>query len=183
MTIKDYYDILGLPLNAGIDEIKKAYRKKAYQYHPDINHTPGAKDMFVSITEAYEFLMSNHDRIESEFQEAMENWRKYRQDLSRRRANTYAAKSYYHFRRSQLYRTTRIFEGTRTIYSLILSLLIIAYTIFGYTYRLNHPWRGEKPSIFAFILLLFIGLIFLAVSAGYLRSWIKKSHKNRDKRA
>ena len=65
MTLTDYYEILGLPINSSIEEIKKAYRKKARLYHPDINPAPDAKDHFISITEAYEFLncKSRKDKI------------------------------------------------------------------------------------------------------------------------
>ena len=54
---KDYYDILGISKNASAEEIKKAYRKKAIQYHPDKN--PGdssAEENFKHAAEAYEVL-------------------------------------------------------------------------------------------------------------------------------
>jgi curved DNA-binding protein CbpA len=38
MTLADYYQILGLPVNSSINDIKKAYRQKARLYHPDIPH-------------------------------------------------------------------------------------------------------------------------------------------------
>ena len=63
MTLTDYYEILGLQSNSTIEEIKKAYRKKARLYHPDINPAPDAKDHFISITEAYDFLIANHEKI------------------------------------------------------------------------------------------------------------------------
>lgn len=78
MTITDYYKILDLPANASIDEIKRAYRKKARLYHPDINPSPEAKDQFIGITEAYDFLISNHDKIKTDeqaYHQAMEDWR------------------------------------------------------------------------------------------------------------
>ena len=59
---EDYYEILGLSKNASTAEIKKAYRKKAIQYHPDKN--PGdakAEEMFKKSAEAYEVL-SNEDK-------------------------------------------------------------------------------------------------------------------------
>jgi hypothetical protein len=63
MTITDYYEIFDLPLGSSIDEIKKAYRKKARQYHPDLNSSPDAQDLFIRITEAYEFLIANHENL------------------------------------------------------------------------------------------------------------------------
>ncbi len=49
-----YYNILGLKSGASQAEIKKAYRKLAFKYHPDIN--PGKKDKFLEVLEAYEYL-------------------------------------------------------------------------------------------------------------------------------
>lgn len=57
MAVKrDYYEVLGLPRNATTEDIKKAFRKLAFQYHPDRNHDSGASDKFKEINEAYEVL-------------------------------------------------------------------------------------------------------------------------------
>ncbi|XP_044756179.1 dnaJ protein homolog 1-like [Coccinella septempunctata] len=59
---KDYYSILGISKNASDDEIKKAYRKLALQYHPDKNKSPKAEDKFKEVAEAYEVLSDKKKR-------------------------------------------------------------------------------------------------------------------------
>ncbi len=185
MTPTDYYEILGIPQNSNIEEIKKAYRKKARLYHPDINPAPDAKDHFIIVTEAYEFLIANHEKIrtdEQAYEQAMEDWRKYRQDRSRRRATVYAHTSYGKFKNTKFYRTTRIFDGTTIIFSFAVSILVIVYTIYGYIYRLKNPipYLG-KPSIAVFIMLLMLGLVFFVVSFAYLKSYLETSKKRKTK--
>src|SRR3989338_11049985 len=53
---KDFYKILGVSKSASADEIKKAYRKLALQYHPDRNKTKEADKKFKEVTAAYEVL-------------------------------------------------------------------------------------------------------------------------------
>ena len=58
MAKRDYYEVLGVEKNASADEIKKAYRKKAIQFHPDKN--PGdkqAEENFKEAAEAYDCLL------------------------------------------------------------------------------------------------------------------------------
>src|SRR4051794_19614345 len=57
LPMPDYYKILDLPLGASKAEIKKAYRKKVMQYHPDRNPSSEAQALFIQLTEAYETLM------------------------------------------------------------------------------------------------------------------------------
>lgn len=55
-TKRDYYEVLGVPRNATPEEIKKAFRRLAMQYHPDRNREDGAEARFKEINEAYEVL-------------------------------------------------------------------------------------------------------------------------------
>ena len=51
---RDYYEVLGVSKNASADEIKRAYRKMAKKYHPDVNKEPGAEEKFKEVQEAYD---------------------------------------------------------------------------------------------------------------------------------
>ncbi len=55
-TKRDYYEVLGVDKNADESTIKKAYRKLAMKYHPDVNKDDDAEDKFKEINEAYEVL-------------------------------------------------------------------------------------------------------------------------------
>ena len=59
---RDYYEVLGVPKDATEADIKKAYRKLASKYHPDVNHDPDAVDRFKEINEANEVLSDAEKR-------------------------------------------------------------------------------------------------------------------------
>jgi len=73
MDYKDYYKILGVDRKASEEDIRKAYRKLAKQYHPDYNpNNKGAEEKFKEINEAYEVLSdpkkrSHYDRLGSDY--------------------------------------------------------------------------------------------------------------------
>ena len=58
----DYYEVLGVPRDASPEQIKKAYRKLAMQYHPDVADAPDAAEKFKEIGEAYEVLHDPNKR-------------------------------------------------------------------------------------------------------------------------
>ncbi|HXZ96441.1 MAG TPA: DnaJ C-terminal domain-containing protein [Burkholderiales bacterium] len=62
MKYKDYYSILGVARDASAEEIKKAYRKLAHKYHPDVSKEPNAEEKFKEVGEAYETLKDHEKR-------------------------------------------------------------------------------------------------------------------------
>src|SRR5512136_1227334 len=62
VTKRDYYEVLGLKRDATEEEIKKAYRKLAFKYHPDRNKDKEAEGRFKEINEAYEVLSDSQKR-------------------------------------------------------------------------------------------------------------------------
>ena len=62
MKYKDYYKILGVDRKASDDEVKKAYRKLARKYHPDVSKEANAKEKFQEVSEAYETLRDKEKR-------------------------------------------------------------------------------------------------------------------------
>src|SRR5579875_3096934 len=62
MEYRDYYQALGIPRNATADEVKKAYRRLARKYHPDVSKEANAEERFKEVQEAYEVLKDPEKR-------------------------------------------------------------------------------------------------------------------------
>lgn len=86
--MKDYYFILGVPNNASLADIKKAYRVKAAEFHPDRNDSELAPAKFHAVKEAYDVLADEDARraydenrrrnlLESPLETAAEVWKNY----------------------------------------------------------------------------------------------------------
>ena len=73
MQFKDYYSVMGVARDASADDIKKAHRRLARKYHPDVSKEPGAEALFKEMGEAYEVLKDPEKR--AAYDQLGANWK------------------------------------------------------------------------------------------------------------
>ncbi len=149
-----------------MEQIKKAYRSKAKQYHPDINKADDAHDQFILINEAFEYFEQLHNhkkttRNKAEQSAAMNEfwkaWNDYNRQKARERARQHARMEYEAYLKSDLYRTT---EAVNSIVDFIGTVFLMLF-IFGVP-LIAYSKHGPKALLF--------GLVFIVPTAPF---WIK----------
>ena len=76
---RDFYEVLGVPRDAGSEEIQQAFRRLARAHHPDVNRDPAAEERFKEINEAYHVLSDpemrrRYDRFGEDFRRVPDDW-------------------------------------------------------------------------------------------------------------
>lgn len=174
MSIRNYYTVLGIGPGSSLSEIKKAYRRKAKEYHPDINKSPGASERFIEINEAYEFFISHRPEpsetlirdgdSSSEMSDIFNAWMAKERAKARARAARYARAKYEEFRNSPLYRTSNVLSLWADYVTIIFGVLIMIAPIFGVVHRTRQDGEISPQGVFAAFILLFVGFIIISVS-------------------
>ncbi len=157
----NYYSILGLTPGAGIDSIKKAYRAKARQFHPDINHTSGASDMFILVNEAYEYLLALPFYSTEPIKNYDIEWQERRRQEAKERGYRYAKKSYEDFTKTNNYKSARIYDFITILIAFTIAVIMISMSLYGYFWQLAAAKTDlEKPSLPIMLITLTTGLTF-----------------------
>jgi molecular chaperone DnaJ len=109
----DYYDVLGVSRDASQDEIKRAFRKLAFKYHPDRNKRPDAEERFKEVSEAYAVLSDPEKRRQYDAQGFEGIKKQYRQEDIFNRRTFQDVFSEFGFNADDLF--NRIFGGGFTV--------------------------------------------------------------------
>ena len=159
-----YYEQLGIDSKATQSEIKKAYRRMAKKYHPDLNPNEGAEQKFIEIEIAYSCLSKPdsrlaYDRLLKYGESGMNNstvTRKYRNDVNRRtssgrsNANRRTRMTYDQYQRDELLRTSSTAVIIQSIITIVVGTLlaIILYNIAVKMYGPNTREWTEHNSVY-----------------------------------
>ena len=177
----DYYKILGLKPGATLDQIKKAYRKKARLYHPDLNTRKDAAEIFISVNEAYEYLSEKQKKLSDNSisqEEITKAWIRYRREQARKRAYEQSRQRFKDFSNSKTYRTSMVLNRAQIIINMTVSIFITFMAVFGYIMSWGRVEDGyDPPSVIGFIFLLSIGAIFFTVSLAHMLAFYQNKKK------
>lgn len=112
--LERYYQVLGVSSSASLDEIKKAFKRRARELHPDVNKAADAHEQFILLNEAYQYLQNlktgkiyssqRRSYTPSGTYGSYEDYAKRERDDARKRAEFYARKRYRDFQQSAYYK-------------------------------------------------------------------------------
>jgi curved DNA-binding protein CbpA len=178
--MKNYYHILGIETGAGEEEIRKAFRAKAKELHPDVNPSPEAHTRFMECQQAYSFLidstqrhnynaMLNAKRISAEELQRRELVYKLWVEHQQRKARTRTAMEAVRYDSEGNRLTRKIWKGVNLIYNitfLLLFLSVIVVPIHNYYKDLERPENLQRSPIY-FLIPMAVGVIFLVYGYYY----------------
>lgn len=131
-TIQEYYEILGVNESTEINEIKRAYRNKTKILHPDINKNINAHEEFITLTEAYKYLIavkSGQIKLDNSYNETNDV---YNYEKAREEATRYANMQYREFKNTDEYKNSEASVVITDHIIFALRLLLILAPLIGY---------------------------------------------------
>lgn len=179
-----YYHTLGIRPNATLAEIKKAYRQKAKLWHPDLNHNPGARERFIEINEAYEYLIrhkiqpvsrSDH-RQRQPSDDPMQEWIRRERQKARERAAREAKKRFEEFKKSPLYKTSSFLYSFYDYLTFAVGIFMILAAWTGMVININPAEGITAAAVISALVVTVIGVIFILFSFSNIKSKKKLYH-------
>lgn len=140
--MEKYYRILKIRRGATQIEIRNAYRKLAKKLHPDVNDSPTAKEDFIELNEAYEFLTDPEVRKKVRFKATPkarrttrtaqhQQWNKQKREKAREKAKVYARQKHADFLRKQAEGNPNSAKKLLGVYFFLYSMTVILPVIGG----------------------------------------------------
>jgi hypothetical protein len=150
MTLTDYYDVLGLNANADIQDLKRAFRSKAKEFHPDLNVSADADNEFIKVHTAYEMVL---EHLEGKFKT------KVYEDILYEVRKEYRKQQVYNFVRKQYDEKHKEWEAYhsspyawifKVLYYGLFYLYIFCAMVFGFV----PLWAGYAGGVFYLLISL-----------------------------
>jgi len=187
--LADYYKILHIGHDAGLDDVKKAYRKLAYEYHPDVSQMPDARERFIELNEAYVYLL-NKIKLELELkryksmayeetaQGIIDTWIATERERIRSRAGRHANMRFRNFKKTKVYRTTEILNNSLNIGTLLLGIFVFFGPVFG-TWRqwIINPKMIDLTYIISSLIVVMVGILMTSYSVYKIIQVIKENRR------
>ena len=147
IVIHTYYDILQIPSAATVDEIKRAYRRRAKELHPDRNKSYNAQEQFVLLNEAYEYLIHVKTSGNSAYSNPTEyywseqEWREQQRENAKVRAREFARMRYEEYIKSDHYKEQVIVDVVTVHLGIFVSaILLFIFPIVALYYGGSSAW-------------------------------------------
>ena len=172
----DYYQILQIPSGSSINDVKKAYRKLAHIYHPDVSILTDAREKFIEINEAYEYLLNKIELEENlkkwnetdsyeTSQSIIDAWIAAERARIRERARRHSQMKYSNFKKTEIYRTTEILNNTLVIFTLIFrNFCIFRFCFWNLVRNQTNPLHFNFGYLFSAFLILPLVLLMTGYS-------------------
>jgi hypothetical protein len=156
-TIVDYASILGVTTSASVEVIRKAYRKRAMELHPDRNKSPDAHDQFILLQEAYDYFLNlKSGKVNTATASTYhQDWYNQRREQARERARQYARMKYEEYLQSDDFKAVSALNNVFDLFGfLILLLLIISIPVLAFL-------RWQFVGLIVSIIFILAGIPFL----------------------
>lgn len=147
-SIDIYYRTLGVSSKATIEEIKRAFRQKAKELHPDKNKSPDANEQFILLTEAYECLTNiktGKTKVQQQATTSYADWQRDSKEQARQHAREYAKMQYEEYKKTDHYKKSQAAETVIEHLCFFSSILIIISPLLGFLFK---GWAGFGVGLF-----------------------------------
>jgi hypothetical protein len=142
-VLEKYYNVLGVTSHSSLNEVKKAFRIKAKELHPDVNRSTNAHEQFILLLQAYEYIVNlrtgkifQNNTTSTKHYKSYQRWQDNEAERARHRAEYYSRKRYDVFEDSEYYKNlthlNTILDHIQFFFSLAMVIVLPVYLTYTY---------------------------------------------------